>query len=296
MYRLYLLIWVLLIPLLTHKTLHDFTGHFHKNKIATFYPEELSHFFQNTKKAPSDIEGKRFRYMGRGNHAFAFESMDGNVVIKFLRFQKFLPHFWERLPWFSQRLQKSIVKRKDRLRFLLQSISLAEKNLKEETGFIHISMLPEESNSVTIYLADRMDRTFPVQLGKYCYIMQKKFPIYGNLLPRTTISKEKADSLFRAYFEVIGARFAKGIMNKDRRGWGKNYGLSQGKAFEIDLGGFAKAVDDNLAWEITQCSRDFRAYVKKNHPSLLSLFEKRLEEALEKSAQEHYQKRVMRKR
>jgi hypothetical protein len=291
-----LVLSLILIPLAVHKTLHDTTGLFRLSHIQTKFDSDLRHFFPKKEPIKQKLSVLEFTYLGRGNHAFAFEDKQKQMVIKFLRFTKFCPHFWERLWLFKKRLAKSTARRKDRLHFLLNSITIAQRFLQEETGTLGIYMFPDQKESMSVSLIDRIGRKHNINLQDYCFIVQRKFPLYGKLVPEqiNLSSLDLLETYISAYFEVIAARFSKGIMNKDRRGWGKNYGWDGVRAFEIDLGGFSFADNDDLAWEVEQCSRDFKAYLAKKNPQLISLFDAKMAKAIKLTAQDHYRNRMSR--
>lgn len=288
MKRCFFLMIVFFIPFLAHKLLHDLGGGFQWRKIA---PIKRGSFLSSGDFLP---EGMVFHYLGMGHHVYAFLSEDKKYVLKFLRYHKFRSHFWTRLAFFPPAFRKKeLQSREKRLSFLWESHRLAAQFLREETGLITYQE-PGVGESRQVVLVDFWGRKKTVDLQKTGFALQQYFPLYGKEFPKW-MQKQDSQAIqqgFCAYFEVIAARFAKGFVNKDRRGWGKNYGITpKGVAYEIDLGAFCRGATQDLAWEIEQCSRDFRHWVKRKTPKWKTLFEQELAKAKTKKALEHKKNR-----
>ena len=278
---------MVIVPVGALHILRKKSGNFRLHKIVpikkkgSFFSGELPEVFP------------RFHYLAMGKHTYAFISEDKKWVLKFLRYHKFKPHFWKRLSFFSKdKREKDILQRNERLSFLLQSHVIASTYLKEETGLIYYQE-PLAKDSLVVTLVSGLGREKKVDVNQYGFVLQKYFPLYGEKLSKLLEKKEPEliQKLFSSYFEVIAARFGKGFVNKDRKGWDRNYGVDQtGTVFEIDLGGFQQHTSEK-DWEIKQCSRDFREWLQKNEKDLLPFFEKELQSALEKTVEGHQESR-----
>ena len=236
---------------------------------------------------PIDINSKislilnqKFHYLTKGHHAYAFISENKKYIIKFPRIHKFKAHFWQ---YFIPLLKRDILLKEERFKFTINSHKLADKFLKDECAIIY-SQLDDRRIKKKIKLVDKLKREKKVCLSQTFFVLQKNCSLYESFLPKLIQNDddEKIKILITSYFDVIKKRCDKMITNKDRRGFCRNYGVinNYSKAYEIDIGSYiinpALKNSDEKQWELEECSKDFRKYLKKNYPKILVFFDNKI--------------------
>ena len=258
----------------------------------------LTPMFTSSEKLSSEkkeevmkILSQPYYYFAKGHHALAFISEDSKYILKFLRAKKL-----QRPLIFSFANTKG--KQREhlhgkRLSFILNSHALAHNPLKEETAVIYSHFFKTEDFKQNIHLYDKLKREFLLDADTNSFILQKKVDLYEEVLPKTIQKKDisAVKQMISSYFQVIASRCKKGIMNKDRGGWGRNYGIIEGveRAYEIDIGSYIVSekvmTKEGMEKEIRECSRDFRRYVKATLPQMLDFFDENIKETVEANYQ-----------
>ena len=236
---------------------------------------------------PKDIENvlsQPFYYFAKGHHAYAFISEDGKYILKFLRAIKFQRPFID--SWFLSFAKQKKHPQKKRLHFIMKSHELASYPLQEQTAVYYLHFHKTEVLQKPICLIDKMHRRFYLDANNFCYVVQNKVELFEEILPELVKKKddETIKDMIHAYFTVIFLRCQKNIMNKDRGGWGRNYGVIEGcnRAYEIDIGSYTVMENLNTSQktfeEIEQCSRDFRKWIQSHVPHLVGFFDKTMKQ------------------
>src|ERR1700733_951950 len=79
-----------------------------------------------------EILGSRFKFLGEGAQAFAFESQDGKYVLKFFKMRRFSPSTTDYLcPHVVRRRLKN-------LRWVFNGYKIAYENFRQDTGLVFI--------------------------------------------------------------------------------------------------------------------------------------------------------------
>jgi|GEM_PF-2869724 len=276
---------ILYTPLFVHKVLHDKAGNFRPAKIA----------YQLEKKGGGvaidlKVFDQSFSYLAMGHHAYAFLSEDGKYVLKFPRYHKFRDSFWLKLSFLPDKWkEKKIRAKRERFDFFLKSHEIAGAFLREETGLIALHLSETDYLSKEVRLIDGLGREHIVNLDQTGFVLQNYFPIYGPELEKHIGDEKQVANFFSAYFEVIASRYEKGIVNKDRKGWLRNYGFVYPDiAYEIDLGSYSlTGLSSSARREIKDCSKDFRKWITKNTPQYLDLFDREMEKAMQQKSIAH---------
>jgi len=243
------------------------------------------------KKKIKNILSQPFFYFAKGHHAFAFISEDGKYILKFLRAKKLRRPFLFSFTNIRAKQQEHLHGK--RLDFILKSHALAENPLKDETAVVYSHFYKTEDLFQTIHIFDKMNRRFSIKADTNSFILQKRVDLYEEIIPSIIESKNThaIKQMIRSYFQVIANRCQKGIMNKDRGGWGRNYGVIDGytKAYEIDIGSYVLSdfvkTKEGMEKEIRDCSRDFRRYISCHLPQMLDFFDQNIEKTVEANYQ-----------
>lgn len=198
-------------------------------------------------KEVNSILNQPFKYLGRGFQCYAFESDDGQYVIKFFRHQRL------RLPWYSKYLpdfpilkelkaekKQELLKRQTHL---FSSFKLAYESVPTETAILYLHLNKTENRHKTVTLFDKVGTKHQVDLDNVEFIVQKKA-----MLVRSTIAKlmeqgkeaeakKRLDQIFDLFLEcghknVVDTDGA--LIRKD------NLGFLNDRAIYIDAGKLVK--------------------------------------------------------
>lgn len=231
----------------------------------------------------AQILDQPFHFLGSGTQFYAFESQDGQTVIKFIKHNRRRPVTWinhVKFPICDQWRKNLILKREKRLYELMNSCKLAYNHLKEETGliYVHLNKTPEWNKQLTI--TDSIGIAHTVDLNTTEFLLQKKATLFCETVANNLTEGEK---YIDALLHLITSHCRKGIANLDLI-INRNLGIHQGKVLAIDFGslfenprlttraGFKREV----FLEILQA----REWIQNDHPDLLNYFDQKLQTLL----------------
>ncbi len=208
-----------------------------------------------------------FFYLARGKQCYAFESSDGQYVLKFFQQQ----HFRAKNTHDTQ----EVAYKKQRLQNLIQSCRLAA-GLPEETGVFYVYMgeASMEGSGLSLpqlTLLDMRGQLFTVPLEKTQFVLQYKVEPLKQTLIRLMHDHKEAEAKKRIeqIFTLLVTCRKKGIEDRDEALIrNNNIGFVENRAVYIDTGQFAK-VDTPMT------KADFDQEIKRLRP-------------LEKWLEEHY--------
>lgn len=181
------------------------------------------------------ILAQSFYYLGRGRQCFAFASQDGQYVLKLPRTDIFQIPLWLKSLPFKQCKARKMGEKQERQQFLVDSVSIAFEELKEQTALIAVHLgKSEERQRVT--LVDALGSKFKFSAGKTPFVLQYKKPLLTKAFMAAQSVTEK-EKILSAMLDVIAERAKKGILNRDRS-FLRNYAYDGTKAYQIDVGSF----------------------------------------------------------
>lgn len=154
------------------------------------------------------ILGQNYQFLGKGTQSYVFESVDGEYVVKFFRFDR--------------------LKNEDIPQFF-QSAKIAYDFLREETGLIYLHLNPTRSHLPILQCKDAIGRTIHLPLDQLRFAIQKKAIPFRSCLG----SKERLEQ----FSALLKKRAAKKIRNRDSN-LSRNFGFLADRAIEIDFGSF----------------------------------------------------------
>lgn len=209
---------------------------------------------------------REFSYLGRGKQAFAFESADGNYVIKF-----FDRHRME-LPWYHIfATQKWVNRRKTKQSLYPESYRLAYEKMKEETDLLHVHMGPSLETFPTITITDKASRCFQIDLNQVPFILQKKASVpFLDQLAQVKHNKAELRSWIDQYISINLKRISLSIANKDKH-IKDNYRCEKERLVYIDPGRYYVDPEllnpDFLKSEWDKTTYELRAWISQNAPT-----------------------------
>jgi len=182
-----------------------------------------------------------FYFLGSGAQFYAFASQDGTLVLKlFKHYHVGLPSRHLKalsLPGFLEGWRDNVLARRyARMEKIFKSAELAYEELKEQTGLLHLRLLPGNKTYPQITLYDNIGIAHQFDLNKAPFALQKRADL---LFPYLTSHPERTSTITDSLKDCIDTRTTKGIANTDPL-LHLNFGVVNGKVVEIDIGSFAR--------------------------------------------------------
>lgn len=219
----------------------------------------------------SSIELKQpLRFLGAGKQFYAFETADGNYVVKFMKWSRRRPLPWlEHLP-FHTWVAQYLAARAHRSAFLQKSSRLALDHLSQETKLAIPAPVP------TWTLIDKLGISHTVDSRFTHFYVQRKalsFTHYFQTHP------SEATPLLRSFIHTVAAQCQQGICNLDPV-IDRNYGVVVSETPQVillDIGSFlaspklhhSAAVHQEIILELLP----LRAWLQSHHPQHLPTFD-----------------------
>lgn len=242
-------------------------------QTAGFTPSKIE--AKNTTQAsplPSELEQKLshpLRFLGSGKQFYAFESAEGEIVLKFVKQSR-----RKRLPWLeklplptplSTWRDEYVQKRERRLTSLLNSCQLAYTHLSQESGLLYAQLGAQSGVRKEVILIDKLGIHHTLDLNKTAFVIQKKI---GPL----NFTKES----IQAIFALTYSQCKKGVSNADAL-ITRNYGLIGTNATLLDCGSlFYKEKLKNspfLEQELLLELLSLREHLQNYYPHLVKHFD-----------------------
>lgn len=220
-----------------------------------------------------------FHYLGRGRQSFVFQSQDKKTVIKFFN------HSFLKIPWYADFLPKKY-KRKvlkkwaHRNSLTIQSYRIAGEYLDE--GIVAFHGEEKENSFPFVRLIDRAGRQFTVDLNQIPFAIQKMGePFYACLLElQKARDFAKIEDLIVQFAGSIARRMEKGISNIDHK-VEDNWGVCEGKLFQIDLGKVRFDTrlksEEKILKEWDRSTHRFRSWLKLHIPESAAVLDEAVE-------------------
>lgn len=251
-----------------------------------------------------------FRLLGSGSECFAFLSADGTTVIKFFKLDHARPvyflkgliredhsayagslsnHWLLKMPLispFTSWRDRLLGIREFRITRTFSSLKLAFDELQEETGIVYLHLNPTKNFQQTITLIDANGYQHQVELDTTRFLVQQcATPLETHLSALITKNDlAQAQRSIDSLFELILNRCQKGFADRDFIN--RNIGYIGNQAIEIDLGSFHKDPAMKKAWaykrELFFATLELKEWLKSHSPELLSYYDKRLNELIQK--------------
>lgn len=231
--------------------------------------------------------GQKYRYLGFGGQCFAFESEDGQYVVKFFKHRLRKPQAWLIALPFPEPLRSQC--RKHYKRTLskhyrdFNSYKLAYDNLKEETGLIAIHLNKTSHIHQQLTITDKLKISHQIDLDQTEFIVQKKaqlvYPSIAAMMEHGNIEMVK-ESLHSILHLIVG-RCQKGIFDEDPR-IHCNVGLIGTDAIFIDVGRFKpddqRSNPEIYKHDLSIITKRFKEWISENYPTLIPVFEEQMDQ------------------
>lgn len=236
-----------------------------------------------------------YHLIGSGSECFAFVSEDGTAVIKFFKLDLMRPVYIKRVFLSNQAskytgswetyhprgflwdgwLQKLWSIREYRIKRSFNSVQIAYKLLKEETGLLytHLNEGDEFDTPLTVY--DGCHIAHQIDLNTTRFVLQKRaipLPQYLDSLTNVVQAQESIDSLI----DLIYRRCLRAVQDRDLEP--RNFGYVEGRAIEIDTGSFSQDErEQNFLAQFRQAAQKLKQPFQERFPYLSSYFDTQVE-------------------
>lgn len=184
-----------------------------------------------------------FRYLGHGLQFYAFESSDGQYVLKFLRHQRLRPNVViEALPnivpfsYLKEYKEKECEKR---IGYIFRSLLVAYKDVPEETGLLYVHLNKTKNLYPTVQLSDKAHTSYQVTLDSTEFVLQRKATLVKPTLSQLMQQGKTAEAKGRVeqIFALLKECAKKGVCDTDNQLIRKdNLGFIADRAIYIDTG------------------------------------------------------------
>lgn len=237
---LYLFLFVISF-LILERSVHFFSDGFSVGRI--FYPSKL--IKEGYKKCDERVIkalNQPFYYLNCGAQCYAFASKDGEYVLKVFKFHHLRPSpllsFIPSFKIFKHYKHRKTEKKQQELQRQFSSYLLASNHLEKETQILFLH-LHETTDLPKISLIDKIGTKTEIDPNQLHFILQKKGTLFIDILMDSISSKNEAfaKQLLSSAVENCTARCQKGIGDKDPNFF-TNFGVVDGKVFELDVGRF----------------------------------------------------------
>jgi len=247
------------------------TDGFSRIRIESDLPDDPS-----WEKVP--IPNQTFYYLGCGAQTFAFVSEDGQYVIKFYRYHR-ASHPLALLAPFIPRLQRTVAKRKVKVKKDFASYRLAFDQLKEETGLITIHLGRTENLNQSLTFYDKLGIRHEIDLDNSTFLLQRKAePFYSTLEQWIDQGCEnRAKQAVTELIALIRFQCQQGIFDKDPD-LGTNFGFLDGHPIEFDVGRFRNEPESIGPNELRRATNSLQRWLSKKAPQLLAHLEREIDD------------------
>lgn len=236
-----------------------------------------------------DALDQPYTYLESGSQSYVFISKDQNYVLKFFKHKRWrLNPILELLPLpekFHLKRERWKRKKNETVHSTFGSCLTSYREFKEETGvlFVHLNKSPLDQ---MITLTDRIGFKHQIELSDVEFVLQKKaLPTDQYLLSLKEEGKVKeAEKALSALLAFTVKRAERGYSDKDPH-LIRNFGFIDGKAVEIDIGGFHQDPKKDLSYfhthEMKRIKRKLLPWLEENFPELLPYAHKELNKLID---------------
>lgn len=235
------------------------------------------------------LKTQKFHYLARGMQSFAFESEDGQYVLKLfnnryqrnIQFFSLLSHFpciktWalSRMHYFENKLCKAF-----------NSYQIAYDQMPQQTGLLYAHLYPTCDLPGSLTIVDPLNIHHQIDLNRVGFLLQKKATLVYPTL-KTYLQNQDRDGAKKALSSLIELFFWKwrqGIADNDPL-IRTNYGFCDGRAIQIDVGPLSPQnplMDlEQYKKEIERITASLKNWLNKNAPELIPFLDQELQQQL----------------
>ena len=205
-----------------------------------------------------EILSQSFSFLGKGAQVYAFESQDGQYVLKLFRFD-------QRKRFIGPKLTSDA-----KIRSFFNACKIGWEMAREETALVYLHLNPTSGKLPVLSIRTPTFRRIHLPLDPYRFAIQKKVVPLEEALT-AALAEGLLGERIDAILSLIEHRAAKGIGNRDPSLW-RNFGFLGAHAIELDFGNYVIRSDfqeksARLA-ELERYARPLRRWLEKNAPEI----------------------------
>jgi len=224
-----------------------------------------------------------YHYLTSGSQSYVFLSSDGKYVLKFFKHKRWkaspiyaslpLPASWEK------KRDHWIEKKRETVNDTFTSCKVSYELFKAETSVLFVHLNKSTHLQTTLVVKDKVGLKHQLFLDDLQFVLQKKaIPTDEYLLSlRKAGDTHGAQKAVRDMIDLTKTRAALGYSDKDPN-FVRNFGFIDGKAVQIDVGGFHKDPKKGLKYyeerEIFKIEDKFLPWIQKHYPEITAYTEK----------------------
>jgi len=217
-----------------------------------------------------------YTYLESGSQSYVFISEDQHYILKFFKHKRWtLNPLFEALPLpqsLDTKRKHWKQKKKETVHSTFGSCLTSYREFKDETGvlFVHLNKVPVDQ---IMTVKDRIGFKHQIALSDVEFVLQRKaIPTDKYLLALKKEGKiEEAQQALSSLLAFTVKRAEKGYSDKDPH-LIRNFGFINGKAVEIDIGGFHHDPKKDLNYfhthEMRRIQRKLLPWLEENYPEL----------------------------
>lgn len=263
---------------------YNLTDDFHLGNITypMTYREEWDFPLTAEKKEQlAAILNQKFYYLGKGAQVYAFESADGQYVIKFFKFKHLkpsvviaaLPSVWP----FADIKKHNVARKMRKIEGVFQGHALAYRHDLEHSGLIYVRLNPKGPLNLHVDLVDKIGIERRLDLDPVVFVVQKKGrtlrEVFTELLDagNSKLAITRAEQILAMYVE----EYKKGVWDRDH-GISHNTGFIGDQPFHLDVGKFSYDVKMQAPsfyeQDLKHVAAKMEMWIKDNYPAYYPAF------------------------
>ena len=279
------LLYIFLGLIALRATYYSLSDGFSLERIENTFPRnehELTRPSDDEILTLKNICSNPFVYLSKGSQAYAFQSQDGQYVLKLFKCYHLKPIPWlERLPLVSfldSYRHTQLERRRKKAQDTLNSYKIAHDVIRDECGLLFLQIVPSPYFHQEVTFTDKIGRTCTINLANYGFMIQKKGELIFPKLEYWIRQKKLKDAkkFLRSLINLIVLRSQKGVQDQDPD-LHKNAGCIGTHAVFLDVGGFHLNEDakrpEVYVNDVRKITKKLSLWLKTHSPELADYLE-----------------------
>ena len=228
------------------------------------------------------ILNQTFTYLGKGYQFYAFESADGEYVLKFFKYKRLRMPAWieylDFIPGVKNYRLNTNQKKQNKLKGVFNSCKVAFDHLPDETGLVCVHLNKTNTLRKSVTLVDKMGGIHSIDLDQTEFLLQKKAEMLGPYIDQLISSGQiqEAKQLLSQLISLILSEYARGLSDSDHALL-PNTGVFAKRPVHIDVGQFVRNEDVKMPHvykqELFSKTYKLNAWLKSKYPELSQYLE-----------------------
>lgn len=287
--KILLLLIALVLIYAAGRLYYRITGGFTLSNISSTWqydPRWETHSLSSHEKKHLDrILDQEYIYLGKGCQAYVFASRDGNYVIKFFKYQRFLPQPWINLftfiPAVERYQQRKTIEKRNKLDRVFRSWKMAFDQLQTETGTLYVHLNKTRGEHKPLIIQDKIGREHQIDLDQTEFLVQYRAKMLTSTIESMMEEKKErqAEQLIDTLLAMLLFEYARGYADNDHALM-QNTGVFHAAPIHIDVGQFiyneTVRSPDVYKRELYDKTYNFNKWLKKHFPQLSNHLQNRL--------------------